>query len=216
MKKNIYRFIVVVLVLTAMDDVLADNSNNVFYIDGNVGYASTNWLNSGLFPSIVVPNFSLNFDNFKNGRGGFTYGMDVGYLFNRCIGVEMGGMVLPQVSAKYIINTVPNITITGTDNISNWLVYSAGKFILPINKFDVFFKAGAAYRDVKFRGQDEHNNNLDLNGLSFIGGSGAEYHLNSSWSIAAQWMYVSGYTTVTHGVEVPAVNLLVVGLEFNL
>jgi len=216
MIKNIYRFIIMILVFTAVDDVIADSSNYGFYIDGNVGYASTDWLNSGLFPSIVVPNFSLNFTNFKNGHGGFTYGMDVGYLFNRSIGIEMGGMVLPAVSANYIINTIPNITITGVDNISNWFVYSAGKFILPIKNFDVFFKAGAAYRDVKFRGQDEHNNNLDLNGLSFIGGSGAEYHLNSSWSVEAQWMYVTGYTNVNQGIKVPAVNLIAVGLEFNL
>lgn len=216
MRNHLYHFIVLGFGLIAMNEVSALCCNNGFYLNGNIGYARTDWEKSGLFPSIVVPNFSLKFDNFRNSRNGFVYGTNAGYLFNRFVGVEMGGYVLPEVKAHYTINTVPAITIKGWDNLTHWLLYSAGKFILPMNQFDLFFKAGAAYRNVKFRGQDQHNNNLDINDLSFIGGGGIQYHLSSVWNVEAQWLHVSGYTNTFPNVAMPAADLFVASLGINL
>lgn len=216
LKKCLCIFIIALFGLVILKNAIANNDHG-FYLDGNIGYLTTDWQKSGLFPYIVVPDFTLTFDNFKNSKGGFAYGMDVGYLINRYIGFEIGGYILPTVNAYFIINKFPNITIQGWDNITNWLAYSAGKFTMPIiHNLGIILKIGPAYRNIEFRGRDQQNNNLDLNGLSCIGGAGLQYRLSSLLSIEAQWLHVSSYSIISQNVTVPSANLFMGTLEINL
>lgn len=192
-----------------------------FYLDANMGYLTTDWQKSGLFPYIQVPNFTLAFNNFEQSKGGFVYGMDLGYLINRYMGFEIGVYSLPTVNAQFTINTTPNILIRGWDTINNWMADTAAKIIIPlpcIRNLDVFAKFGGAYRNVQFRGRDQQNNNVDLNGLSFMGGAGLQYQISSLLSIQGQWLYLDSYTHVSQNVSItiPSANLFMASLGINL
>lgn len=215
-KKCLCIFFCAAFGLIIQKNAFASNCNG-FYLDGNIGYLTTDWQKTGLFPHIEVPNFILTFDRFKNSNGSFTYGTDVGYMINRYLGFEIGGYMLPTVHAHFIINTVPDVTILEWDNITNWLAYSAGKFKVPLaHHVDIFLKIGAAYRDVEFRGRDQHNNNLDLNGLSCVSGGGIQFYLSAFLSVEAQWLHVSGYSNILQNVTLPSADLFMGALEINL
>ena len=89
------------------------------YLDGTLGWASSDWMNSlnYVFPSQTSTQLS-------HASNGFVYGGDLGYYLNRHFSIEVGAMGLPK--ANYGIQSA-GLSAAGTsylaqDNgsISNW------------------------------------------------------------------------------------------------
>jgi len=210
-----------------MGAVETSNPYNKFYIEGDAGWASSNWRDSlnYIFPSQTSTQFSkLN--------SGFAYGGDIGYNLNRYFSIEAGAFGLPKVGY-----TIQSATTTYTANdsgtISNWLIDIAGKATLPIEQIsglDLFGKFGIAYRAGNFTDTDIFNgvantviqpSVFDL--LEPIVGGGLQYHINQRWSINAQYLFVPygilsttilGPNQADH-ISIPSAQILTGGISFN-
>ena len=199
----------------------------LFYIEGAVGGAFSNWSDS---LSYIFP--SPTSSQFTNLDAGFTFGGDVGYKFNRYFSIEAGAFSLPKVN--YTIQSKTN-TYTATDSgsISNWLIDLAGKVTLPvasISGLDMFGKFGMAYRAGNFTDNETFNGGattlirpsvFDI--LEPVVGSGLQYAINDSWAVNAQYLYVPygilsttilGPNQADH-ISIPAAQLLTGGISFT-
>lgn len=190
-----------------------------FYIDGDIGYASVDWLS----PLSFIEVGNIYFGSDSNRRGGFTFGGDIGYQVNRFLAIEFGSYYLPQVNFAHIGS---DFLLLNTFKIDSWLFYAAGKLMAPvpfIDNLDIFFKAGAAFRSVHINsfiiseqatsGQSESNLNAML-------GVGLQYHFTENFSINGQWLHVAeggvrpGDTGLSTSFPTPADNLFIFGFGY--
>jgi hypothetical protein len=124
-------------------------SEKHIYTEMHLGYARQNYYDnpnwnfpptpsgSPPFPGVV----GTNFNNHSNVRGGFAAGVDAGYQINKNFAFELGWFHLPTVNVAQA-NTPPSY-------LRSWAMYLATKYMMPIawmNRTDLFFKLGIAYR----------------------------------------------------------------------
>ncbi len=210
-----------------MGSVESHEVYNHYYIEGSAGWAFSNWTDSlnYIFPSPT----SSQLNRLK---GGFTYGGDAGYKFNRYFSIEAGAFSLPKVD--YTINSLTS-TYTAIDSgtMSNWLIDFAGKVTLPIRpipSLDIFGKFGIAYRAGNFTDNEILNGDaitvikpsvFDL--LEPVIGGGLQYHINEMWSINAQYLFVPygilsttilGPNQADH-ISIPSAQMVTGGISFN-
>lgn len=147
------------------------------YVEGNVGYAYNDWTDMGINTALT---------NYGSGdKGGFTFGGDLGYMFTRHLGLELGAFYLPRVR-----------NAAGTSRINSWFAYAAGKLMVPLfDNFDVFAKAGVAYRQLRFSGAIAATPNNQY--WRPVAAVGAQYVLDNAWIFDVQYMYLPGYFRVT-------------------
>ena len=115
-------------------------------------------------------------DGTKNGF--FTFGGALGYQMNRFLAAEFGGFYAGKA-------TIENGTV------KNWDLYLAAKLTAPmpaVQNLSVFAKAGMALRH--FGTPQADNKIRPLFGL------GAQYDINDSWYVGAQWMFIDGTTFI--------------------
>ena len=202
------------------------------YLDGTLGWASSDWMNSlnYVFPSQTSTQLS-------HASNGFVYGGDLGYYLNRHFSIEVGAMGLPK--ANYGIQSA-GLSAAGTsylaqDNgsISNWLVDLAGKVTFPVTTLsglELFGKFGVAYRAGNFTDYEVLNGTpvgliqpsvFDL--LEPIVGGGLQYRMNEHWSINTQYLFapygilsttILGPNQADH-ISIPSLQTVTGGLSFN-
>lgn len=115
------------------------------YLEGNAGYADTNW------NRIVRTPF--NYFVVRNGNDGFTGGFDVGYMVSQHLGAEIGWYYLPGVRAYSTGLVAPFGALNADFYIHSWFAYLAPKLMVPIwNNLQVFGKVGIAARVAQFSG----------------------------------------------------------------
>lgn len=199
---------------------------NGIYIDGMLGYAQTNWKNT--LGGITSTDISLN---WSRGSGSFTGGADIGYAFNRYIGVELGGFGWQQWTVSGIDTSVtPNVRLQDTGR--TYAVYVAAKFTVPafnFDNFDFYAKAGAGYQKFSLSG-NLTGFNIVTNATSHVGpmfAVGGEYWITNNFYATLQLTRFSGVdsnhveaysTNALNGKTITSPNLITVGIGyfFNL
>lgn len=143
---------------------------NSIYLDGHLGYAQSDWKSTDIFDVIS-----------KNGQGGFTGGLDMGYNFTRNIALEAGWFYLPEVTGTYAGSTSTD------DTVKSWVLYTAAKLSAAVmDDLDIFGKVGVGYRSLAW--SVEANN---INGHYWLPlfAAGLEYTYGS-WLFGAQYTYM--------------------------
>jgi len=181
-------------------------SEENLYFEANFGYARVNW------EDILDPADVDETHITKRGKGGFTFGFDMGYAWNKYISAELGWYYLPKVE-------VFDEGVHG--DIKSWFLYAAGKLSAPLtDNFDIFFKGGLAYRRVKVEGGSE-----DLKSTAHtvrpLFGLGLEYDFDQNWLFNIQWLHVGEGTKLhfrhgaTQSALTPAANLITGGFGYK-
>ena len=214
-------------VATVAQEAAYQETLSALYLDGSLGWASTDWRNSlnYIFPSQTATQF-----NHLN--SGFTYGGDLGYQFNHYFSLEVGALGLPNVSYT-IQSKTHTYTSNDTGSISNWLVDLAGKVTLPIptvSGLDIFGKFGVAYRAGNFTDEEILTGTASLpiqptvfDILEPILGGGLQYRLNKHWAINGQYLFVPyGILSTTilgpngaDHISIPTAQIVTGGISFN-
>ena len=144
------------------------------YVEGHVGYAEQDW--RALGPVNVFGSFG------GNSRGGFTAGGDVGYQFVRNWAIEFGGFYLPRVRGT--ANGIVGVAGTGL-RITSWFIYLASKLTVPLfDHFDIYGKAGGAYRQLRYRGNLVPGN---VGQWAPYFAAGAQYLITDNWTASIQY-----------------------------
>lgn len=172
------------------------------YVEGNVGYADTDWSD-------------INFGTSGDDDGtGFTGGVDVGYHFRRHFAVEMGWQYLPETK------------VVGTTNFDrdSWFIYGALKLLVPVmDNVDLYGKVGVLYRDLSGNGTATVPGGTvrvrDGDYIDAYFAAGAQYAFMHNWLFGVQYSYVPGdYDGSSPSDTAPCVSLYTVsvGYKFNV
>lgn len=170
-----------------------------FYIQGDIGYAVSNW--RGVFNAAGLPVTSST-----NGSGGFAVGGSVGYQWSRYLAAEFGGFYNSRTTINGIVNNN-----AFSVRFTNWFLYLAAKLMAPlpwVDNLDIYVKGGLAYRVVDVT---NGNNNDYLRPLAAVG---LQYNINDQWYVKGQWMHVTGVSSN----RVPPIDQFTfgVGYKFNV
>ena len=205
------------------------------YIEGDVGYASVNW--SDFWAGVYTPEGSGRYTQANNivgnvrsgGHGGFVWGGDLGYQFNRYFSAEAGWYKLPAVEgdqglAAFELNS--NCIQT-----RSWILYFAGKAAVPIwDNLDLFGKAGIVYRRLHYSG-----NALGIAAVTVRLASDAHYWapflavglqwwFSPEWSMNVQYLHVPSYTSaegksaagqMNNSTQAPKADLILAGVGYK-
>lgn len=184
--------------------------SSYLYLEGNAGYAQSNWQNVSGF---VWP-FFRNINRDHDFGNGFTYGFDGGLMVNSYLGAEVGWYNLP--SARGNGSGLFPFGVGGL-RLNSWFAYAAGKFAAPIfRNIEVFGKIGGAYRNFTYQGVAAPLAGRSNNYWSPLFGAGAQYDWDSSWTLDAQYLHVSGYRETNRITRrAPAANLYTIGLGYK-
>lgn len=164
-------------------------SHSGFYVEGQLGYARTNYRD---YYTVTTPSSVT----WKDGRGAFAFGGAVGYSWNKNIAAEVGAYYLGEAKIRNAAATANNA------EIRRFAVYAAAKLTAPIvDNFDVFAKLGLAVV----------NSRLTINGSGVTGitpipgtasmtrnylrpvlGAGAQYHFNNNLYAIVQYLHIAG------------------------
>ena len=154
------------------NELMPAAQSSYVYIQGNVGYASTSWENG------LVSNTTTN---WSNGNGGFTWGVDAGYMWTKNLGLELGYFMFPSASW----------TGSGlTTDLDQWAFYGAAKLALPIcNNIDLYTKIGVNYNRGKF---SQPSSSITSHKWGLLAGAGLDYTFSNNVFIEAQYLYFQG------------------------
>lgn len=148
-----------------------------FYVQGQLGYAQTNWENQ------------LGGTNWSKGNGGFTWGADLGYMWTKNLGLELGGFWLPKAEN----GTDGTDTI---DSIKTWTMYGAVKFAVPVYpNLDLYAKAGVGYNHSTFDTTGTpfvYSADQSYHHWGFVGGAGADYTFDNNVFLNVQYLRFAG------------------------
>jgi len=191
------------------------------YIEGNVGYAGVDWKSLNRRSDFINPARDHIFKHTNsNGEGGFTGGVDLGYMFTRHFGIEGGWYWLPRVKGTSW-GGFPYGVYNKELRISSWFAYVAGKVVVPLfDNFDLFGKAGVAYRNLDYSGYRDNGHHHKAEGSRLRGyfpgeqhywrpvfAVGGQYVLDNAWVFDVQYMRVSDYLNFNHPARrAPSVN----------
>ena len=189
-----------------------------FSVGVNVGYAFQNWNDALINSDFTTP--VTESDRVGGKRGGFAYGVNADYLFNRYIGLELGWTKLPR--------SMRHSTLVDFKN--SWAGWFAAKLMVPVSKpVSAFFKAGISYRRGKilFK-QTDLNTEASMKEWAPLLAVGLNYNFSSDWSANLTYTHLVGgkiygaelaatATTSAQGTEVvvPAVNMIALGVIYN-
>jgi opacity protein-like surface antigen len=148
-----------------------------FYVQGNVGYASTGFADSyGPFAG-----------NWTKGNGGFTWGVDAGYMWTQNLGLEVGYYMFPKASGT--MTAASGIPGAATSN-DQWALYGAAKFAVPVYpNMDIYGKAGVGYNRNNWTVGNASSSNHKW---GFVGGAGVDYTFDNNVFLDVQYMYFQG------------------------
>ncbi len=179
---------------------------NSIYLDGHVGYTQSNWtdFNSN---NLMGARVTSSFAPTKNGKGGVTGGLDLGYNITQHIAAEAGWFYIPQVKGAGTSNPISTVAAqsgTTTAKVSSWFAYMAAKLSVPVmENFDLFGKIGVAYRGLTYSPAVPANipGNITGNGhyWSPVFGTGLQYTFAEAWMLGAQYMYLPGNAATNNG-----------------
>lgn len=203
-------FTLIFLVNAAFADATQDAQNSNahlgMYIDANLGYVSSDWSS---FTKEGYGAFSfLGLTPTTHEKGGFTYGLDLGYQFSLYLGLELGGFSLPKVEGDSL-------------EVSTPYYYAVGKLIFPLyNRLALIGKLGAAYRMVRYQGEARQSpysgNKHEIKGLY---GAGLQYHVTTNFYFSGQWLQMrqskdGSINTAKSNKQVPTMNQFFLGLGY--
>lgn len=167
------------------------------YVEGNVGYAWIDWRNFAFTPFL----FGFNNNNNNNNQGGFAGGGDIGYMFTRNLGLEVGAYYLPRVNGNDFFFGNPL-------TVNNWFGYIGGRISVPIyQNIDLFGKVGAAWRSLNWTGAGAGA--LGLGNSTYwapMFAVGGKYQINDNWSVNVMYTRVAGNNTFSGNNNVFGVN----------
>lgn len=178
---------------------------NSIYLDGHVGYTQSNWtdFNSN---NVVGSHATSWYVPSKNGKGGVTGGLDMGYNITQHIAAEAGWFYIPQVKAVGSTSTVNGVSFAGTatGKVDSWFAYMAAKLSVPVMEhFDLFGKVGVAYRGLTYspKASTAIAGGVTNNGHYWapVFGAGLQYTFAEAWLVGAQYMYLPGNSEVNYG-----------------
>lgn len=199
-----------------------------FYLDTNFGYALVNWDHYGAGVLNPVGTGSV----LKNGKGGFSWGGDFGYLFTQYLAFEVGAYDLPTVRGTVNGNinsraAPPIIPSPGPVKVRSWLLYFAPKIILPIwHKFQIYGKAGLAERFVYYTGSGVDGAQAQAAGtanfvndhsvLSVVLGTGMQYWFTRHWVMNVQYLHFTAPSNRREfSAKTPVSNLVLAGVGYK-
>lgn len=174
---------------------------NSVYLDGHVGYTQSNWTNFNA-NNVVGARATSLFVPTRNGKGGVTGGVDLGYNITQHIAAEAGWFYIPQVKSEGSGSTIDSLvnasSVKGT--LHSWFAYMAAKLTVPVmENFDLFGKIGVAYRSIKY---SPHNT---IAGVTSHGhywapvfATGLQYTFAEAWMVGAQYMHLPGNSEINN------------------
>lgn len=155
----------------AFADSFIDSSNSNVYVDANVGL-NTSWNTLGL-------------------------SADVGYMFNRYLGVE-GGLTY---SPGYSYNNGST-----SYNSSYWMVDAAAKGVLPLTQlFSLYGKLGLGINEYSGWSGNGPSPSYSGSNVGVLLGIGAQFNISRQWSLHLEDTTVTG----------PNPNMLMFGGEYK-
>lgn len=164
----------------------------------------------------VTPSTAIAWND--RARGGFSFGADIGYQFNRYVAAEFGYWYLPD--ARATLTARPGFAFLNTaTTIKSYALYLAAKVMVPLyDSLDVFMKGGLAYR-----------NSTGVPALNAIGvglrttvptfesktiepmfAGGLAYHFDENWSVNVQYTYLGSVDRS----QIPAAHIFTGGVEY--
>lgn len=201
-----------------------------FYIDGGVGYASSNWRDfiGGVF---LPTGFAASPGYITSNGKGFTYGGDLGYQFNQYFSFEVGAYDLPSVTGNFGASAILGNALpfsAGGVKVDSWLLYAAAKIAIPLfQNLDWFGKAGVAWRFLSYSGPAMAVINpvtgstfgstvTDTHYATYMFATGMQYWITENWSVAFQYMFVNGRSTIfSFNQQAPNVNLYLLNFGYK-
>lgn len=156
--------ILVALLATASVAAFADSDLNNIYITGAVGVTGNSTLNTG----------SNTGEKMTMGSGSqSTLGANIGYNFSKNLGLEAGYTnFMAQSASNNAQIGVTDLAVRGT---------------LPLNDtFSLFGRLGIAGYN------SPNNDSISVENLGALFGMGAEFNLNKSWALTAEYWGVTG------------------------
>jgi hypothetical protein len=197
-------------------------SDSGYYIEGHLGYARQNYFDNENWSRTpgTLGGAGANLNTNSNNTGGFAAGVDAGYKINRHFAAELGWFYLPSVNVVSSLVTSSYLT--------SWALYLAGKYMMPLpwmNRTDVFFKFGVAYRDATLGTGAGTAYGTTSNTSTFVRpmfGTGLDYSFSDTWSGIIQYAYFMGArnsfptnTAGTNQLGTVAANVFTLGLAYK-
>ena len=204
-------------------------ANIGYYVEGQVGYGQQNY-----FSDVNWSRYSgVTNNNNGNVYGGFTGGLDGGYIINNNFAAELGWFYLPAVNVAGI-NSLGN-PLSSVD-LTSWLVYLAAKYKVQIpwvDNTDWFFKLGVAYRRAEVSNTAVVSGSAPLpissgssNFVRPMFATGLTYNFADVWMAVFQYAYYMGSatafpyngslgTSTSSAMGVEGVNAFTVGLGYK-
>jgi hypothetical protein len=171
---------------------------NGVYIQGDLGYAKTNWQNN--FPNLPFTN---------NINGAFDFGGALGYQWTTYLAAEVGGFFVSP--SRFLL---PDQSHRG---LRSWAVDAAGKLMAPFPhciNLKAFFKAGIVYRDTGIRRIQRFSG--DFRPMFALG---TQYDFTPNWYVEAQWAHLGEGAVITvSNVSpnyIPAFNIFTFGAGYK-
>ncbi len=174
----------------------ADNSVGL-YVGADVGYAFNNWKNK----------LGGSWSRDSDWR---MLGLDVGYQFDRNLGLELGGFMLPE--SKYT-------TASPSASFKSWVAYVAGTGTVHlIDSVDVIGKLGFAYEQTKVgagapSGFASTTAATEKSWFNPMFAAALSYNLTPEASVDAQWAHFVG-TSKDGKVKTASPDVLSVGVKY--
>ena len=158
-------------------------ADNGYYIEGSVGYAVQNYYNALMWRNGGIQSGASNV------TGGFTGGLDTGYIINKHYAVELGWYYLPAV----------NVAAAGTSSssLTSWALYLAAKYMVPLGWHDTdwFSKVGVMYRAANLPNAMLTQYNVTTGNTSFVRpmfATGFSMGFADAWNAVLQYAYFMG------------------------
>ena len=179
------------------------------WLEGDIGYARTDWRRQAVNPFVLA--------GLRNGRGGFTYGFDIGYMFYKYLGVEFGWFSLPRVRGTASGNN-PWDAATGL-RLTSWFFYLALKISVPLfDNVNAFGKIGGVYRALRWRGTvGGLSTRFNRNYWNVYLAVGIQYHFDPNWSVKVTYIHIPRrFTPIGASTRnAPNVNMYTAGLAYH-
>lgn len=186
MKKTLVASLVAVSLGVASVAAAADFSGfagkgSGFYVGGNLGYAHADWRAANLATTAIPV------DTVSN-KSGLTYGLDVGYMFNANVGMEVAYDMYRKNDLKAAGSKVGQVKSQNYPSVLSVLN-------IPVsNQWNVFAKLGATYLSpsVDYTGDSD----IKLKVWAPTMALGAGYNLTQNLNLNTQFKYISKVSNV--------------------
>lgn len=201
---------------------------NSIYVDGHVGYTQSNWSDFNA-NNVMGTSASSWMAPTKNGKGGVTGGVDMGYNVTQHIAVEAGWFHIPQVKGAVTAygEAAPfDIAAGSTAKVNSWFAYMAAKLTVPVmENLDLFGKVGVAYRAQTYSLPVSATSPGHGHYWAPVFATGMQYTFAQDWMVGAQYMHLAGNSKVNPSIllfgapnAAPSLNQYTafVGYKFNV